>query len=72
MTTNKKYVPVSIQRRVSGILLVIFFVILIAIFMAPFISIILTSFKESSKIIGTGFNLNFDPANIKYDNYLAT
>jgi arabinosaccharide transport system permease protein len=69
MTTNKKYVPVSIQRRVSGILLVIFFVILIAIFMAPFISIILTSFKESSKIIGTGFNLNFDPANIKYDNY---
>jgi arabinosaccharide transport system permease protein len=69
MTTNKKYIPVSIQRRVAGTLLFIFFVALAAIFMAPFISILLTSFKDSSKIIGTGFNLTFDPHNFKLDNY---
>jgi arabinosaccharide transport system permease protein len=69
MNTNNKYIPVSIQRRVAGILLFIFFVALAAVFMAPFISILLTSFKDSSKIIGTGFNLNFDPHNFKLDNY---
>jgi arabinosaccharide transport system permease protein len=69
MNTNKKYIPVSIQRRVAGVLLFIFFVALAAIFMAPFISILLTSFKDSSKIIATGFNLNFDPHNFELDNY---
>ncbi len=66
---NSKYIPVSIQRRLSRILLIIFFVILIAIFMAPFISIILTSFKDSSKIIATGFNLSFGPGRLNLDNY---
>jgi arabinosaccharide transport system permease protein len=58
-----------IQRRTTGMLLVIFFIVLAAIFMAPFISILLTSFKDSSQIIRIGFNLDFDIKNLKLDNY---
>jgi arabinosaccharide transport system permease protein len=69
MATNKTYIPVPIQRRITGILLVTFFIILTAIFMMPFISILLTSFKESSQIIRNGFNLSFDPKIFTFDNY---
>ena len=57
------------QRRITGMLLVAFFIVLVAIFLAPFISIIFTSLKDSSLIISKGFNLNIDLKSITFDNY---
>jgi arabinosaccharide transport system permease protein len=69
MATNSSYIPSPIQRRITGILQVTFFIILVAIFLAPFISIVLTSFKDSSQIIRNGFNLDFDLQSLNLDNY---
>jgi arabinosaccharide transport system permease protein len=69
MAANSSYIPGPIQRRLAGILLVVFFIVLAAIFLVPVISVVLTSFKESSQIIRNGFNLDFDFKNLKLDNY---
>jgi arabinosaccharide transport system permease protein len=69
MVTNSSYIPRPIQRRFAGILLVIFFSILAAIFLAPLGSMVLTSFKDSSQIIRTGFNLDVEFNSLKLDNY---
>lgn len=57
------------QRRINGILLVTLFIVLVIIFLAPFISIIFTSLKNSSEIISKGFNLDIDLKSITFDNY---
>ncbi len=69
MAANSPSMPFHIQRRITGIILVAFFIILVAIFLAPFISIIFTSLKDSSQIISKGFNLNIDLNSITWDNY---
>jgi len=69
MPANSSYIPGIIQRRFKGWLLVILFIGLAAIFLVPLISIVLTSFKESSQIIRNGFNLDFDFKSLKLDNY---
>ncbi len=69
MAANNPSIPLHIQRRTTGILLVAFFIILVAVFLAPFISIIFTSLKDSSQIISKGFNLNIDLNSITLDNY---
>jgi len=69
MVTGNAYIPKTIQRRFTGILLVIFFSILAAIFLAPLGSMVLTSFKDSGQIIRNGFNLEVDFKSLKLDNY---
>jgi arabinosaccharide transport system permease protein len=69
MVTNSSYIPRPIQRRFTGILLVIFFSILAAIFLVPLASMLLTSFKDSGQIIRNGFNLNVDFQSLELDNY---
>jgi arabinosaccharide transport system permease protein len=68
---NSLMIPYHIQRRITSILLVSFFVILVAIFLAPFISIILTSFKPTNLLMRDGFNLNFDSKSLTAENYVA-
>jgi arabinosaccharide transport system permease protein len=69
MINNNSSIGYRIQRRVTGILLVTFFIILVAMFLTPLISIVLTSFKDSSQIIRNGFNLDIDFKNLTFDNY---
>jgi arabinosaccharide transport system permease protein len=69
MVKNTLSIPIQIQRRITGISLVTFFSILVVIFLMPFISIVLTSFKDSSQIIRNGFNLEVDFESLKLDNY---
>ncbi len=69
MATNNPSMPFHIPRRITSLLLVAFFIVLVAIFLAPFISIIFTSLKDSSQIIGKGFNLNIDLNSITFENY---
>ncbi len=57
------------QRRITTLLLVVFFTILGVIILTPFVSILLTSFKDSSLVIRNGFNLNFDVESLTLDNY---
>jgi arabinosaccharide transport system permease protein len=70
MATRSAFIPRPVQRRITGLLLIAFFSILIAIFLLPFISILLTSFKDSSLIMKNGFNLDFDLKSLKLDNYI--
>ena len=58
-----------IRRRLTGVLLVIFFLALVAIYMAPFVSMILTSLKHSNEIMRTGFNLSIDSKSFTLENY---
>jgi len=69
MATHKTSIPVPVQRRTNTTLLMIIFIGLGIIMMIPFASIVLTSFKESSLIIRSGFNLNIDPEIMTLDNY---
>ena len=57
------------QRRISGVLLGVFFVILCLILLIPFISILLTSFKDTGMIIRDGFNLHIEWENLTLENY---
>lgn len=57
------------RRRITSVLLVIFFTALCALVLVPFISIVLTSFKDSSQVIRNGFNLNFEFGGLTLDNY---
>jgi arabinosaccharide transport system permease protein len=59
------------QRTIDTVLLIAFFTALAFIILMPFISIVLTSFKDSSQIIRNGFNLNIDWKNLTLDNYRA-
>ncbi len=69
MAANPTYHPMPIRSRITGTLLVIFFLVLIVIYMVPFISIILTSLKNSSEIMKAGFNLNIDSKSFTLENY---
>ncbi len=69
MAANRSSVSFHTQRRFTGMLLVAFFIILVVIFLAPFISIIFTSLKDSSLIISKGFNLSIDLKSLNFDNY---
>lgn len=69
MVTGNAYIPKTIQRRFTGIVLIIFFSILAAIVLAPLGSMVLTSFKDSGQIIRNGFNLDVDFKSLKLDNY---
>jgi len=68
-TTSHLYIPKSFQRRITRTLLLVFFIILGAIALVPFLSIVLTSFKDSDLIIRHGFNLNVDFRSLNLDNY---
>ena len=68
MAQNNPTISFHIQRRITGIFLVACFIALVAIFLAPFASIVLTSFKDSKLIIRDGFNLNFNTS-LTLDNY---
>lgn len=57
------------ERRITGILLILFFTVLGAIVLIPFISILLTSFKDSSTIIRNGFNLQISAKTFTLANY---
>lgn len=58
------------QRRMTSILLVVFFTVLALIVLVPFVSIVLTSFKDSSMVIRNGFNLKFDLDSLTLENYI--
>jgi len=57
------------ERRINGILLVVFFTILGIIVLIPFISMVLTSFKDSGSIIKNGFNLKISLDTFTLENY---
>ena len=57
------------ERRITGILLILFFSILGFIMLLPFFSILLTSFKDSSTIIKNGFNLQISRETFTFANY---
>jgi arabinosaccharide transport system permease protein len=69
MTANSTTHPRPMRRRIPGILLVIFFITLSAIILVAFITILLTSFKESGQIIRDGFNLHIDIKGLTLENY---
>ena len=69
MATRNALIARPVQRRLTGLLLIAFFFILVAIFLLPFISIVLTSFKDSSLIMKNGFNLDFDLKSLSLENY---
>jgi arabinosaccharide transport system permease protein len=57
------------ERKITGILLILFFILLCGLFLLPFISILLTSFKDSSTIIRNGFNLQISAQTFTLKNY---
>jgi arabinosaccharide transport system permease protein len=68
MTTRINFTRKPGQHPISGILLVAFFAILGVIILIPFVSIVLTSFKDSSMVIRNGFNLKLD--SLTLENYI--
>jgi arabinooligosaccharide transport system permease protein len=69
MAKNSLSIPFHVQRRMTGILLVTFFIVLVIIFLAPFTSIVLTSFKDSRLLMRDGFNLSVDFKSLTLENY---
>lgn len=57
------------ESRITGILLVAFFVVLGVIMLIPFVSIVITSFKDSSTLIRNGFNLKISLDTFTLENY---
>ncbi len=57
------------EKRVTGLLLVLFFLILCGIFLIPFASILVTSFKDSGRVISDGFNLKISLDTFTLENY---
>lgn len=57
------------ERKVTTIFLILFFCVLGFFFLLPFISILFTSFKDSSTIIRNGFNLQISLETFTRDNY---
>ncbi|MBL8080892.1 MAG: carbohydrate ABC transporter permease [Anaerolineales bacterium] len=68
-TTSHLYIPTPVQRRITGTLLVLFFILLGVVALIPFASIVLTSFKDSGEIIRNGFNLTADFKRLNLENY---
>jgi arabinosaccharide transport system permease protein len=69
MLKASQSISLHTRRRITGSLLVAFFIILVAIFLAPLVSVLLTSFKDSGLIIRDGFNLNIDFKSLTLENY---
>lgn len=69
MATNNIFILRPVQRRLTSIFLVTFFLILGAIVLIPYIAMVLTSFKDSSLVIRNGFNLIVDFKSLTLDNY---
>ncbi len=57
------------ESRITGILLVGFFLILSIIMLIPFASIVVTSFKDSGRVISDGFNLKISLETFTLENY---
>lgn len=57
------------EKRIYTYLLVVFFIILAAIFMIPIASMVLTSLKPSNKLISEGFNLTITKELFTMENY---
>ncbi len=57
------------EHKINTVLLVLFFSALALLFLLPFISILFTSFKDSSTIIRNGFNLQISRETFTLDNY---
>lgn len=57
------------EHRINGILLVMFFTTLGIIVLLPFISIVLTSLKDSDLVIRNGFNLKISADTFTWENY---
>jgi len=69
MTSRRLLAHKPGQRKITGVLMVVFFIILSGVVLVPFVSMILTSFKDSSMIIRNGFNLNIDKDILTFENY---
>jgi arabinosaccharide transport system permease protein len=69
MATRNLFMHKPGQQRITGILLVAFFIVLGVFVLTPFASILLTSFKDSSMVIRNGFNLNIDFPSLTLANY---
>lgn len=59
-----------VKTRITRILLIVFFSLLCVIFLIPFISILITSFKDSSMVIRDGFNLKINVDTFTLENYI--
>ncbi len=59
----------SVKRQALSLLLFGFFSVLSLIILTPFLSMILTSFKDSSRLITHGFNLSLEPQVLTLENY---
>lgn len=57
------------ESRINSYLLVLFFTALGVIVLLPFISIVLTSLKDSDMVIRNGFNLKISADTFTWDNY---
>lgn len=57
------------ERRITGVLLVMFFVVLGVIMLIPFVSILLTSLKDSNTLMRNGFNLKISLDTFTLENY---
>lgn len=57
------------QHRITGSLLVLFFLALSIIVLIPFASIVVTSFKDSGRVISDGFNLKISLETFTLENY---
>lgn len=57
------------DHRITGILLVLFFIVLGIIVLIPFASIVVTSFKDSGRVISDGFNLKISLETFTLENY---
>jgi arabinosaccharide transport system permease protein len=57
------------EHRITGVLLVLFFTALGVIVLLPFISIVVTSLKDSGMVIRNGFNLNISAETFTLENY---
>lgn len=69
MARNMVFSQKTGKNRLTGIFLVIFFTILCVIVLIPFISILLTSLKDSSMVIREGFNLRISSDTFTLENY---
>jgi arabinosaccharide transport system permease protein len=57
------------ENRITGIFLLAFFTVLGVIVLLPFVSIILTSLKDSGMVIRNGFNLEINASTFTLENY---
>lgn len=57
------------EKKLTGIIMALFFIGLCLIILLPLVSIILTSIKDSSLVIRNGFNLKIDASTFTLENF---